>query len=200
MFRTVFGRFRPSPAMVVAIAALVVTLGGVAYATIPDSNGVIHGCYNSGTSRIMGTGSLRVIDTGGTCASNETAINFAATDGNNRVADSERLGGVPAQDYQRTLTDTDRPFHVAVLCGTAVTEWAVVNANGTLARSGGTAPTIHHVVDGQYKVDFDSGSDISGCAYVASVGEPGNSGIVRGIATVATDAGDNKGVYVTTQD
>jgi hypothetical protein len=49
-------RLRLSPALVVAIAALVVALGGVAYATIPDSKGVIHGCYDSG-------GNLKVIDT-----------------------------------------------------------------------------------------------------------------------------------------
>lgn len=39
---------RPSPALIVAIAALVVAIGGVAYATIPDSNGVIHACYGTG--------------------------------------------------------------------------------------------------------------------------------------------------------
>jgi hypothetical protein len=51
-------RFLPSPALMVAVAALVVALGGVAYATIPDSGGVIHGCY------LNAVGTLRVIDTG----------------------------------------------------------------------------------------------------------------------------------------
>jgi hypothetical protein len=50
-----FNNFRPTPALIVAIAALAVALGGAAYAAIPG-NGVIHGCYNSG-------GNLKVIDT-----------------------------------------------------------------------------------------------------------------------------------------
>jgi hypothetical protein len=58
-------------ALVAAVAVLAV--GGVAYATIPDSSGVIHGCYaNKG-------GSLRVIDTGsgGSCdTKKETALNW----------------------------------------------------------------------------------------------------------------------------
>ncbi len=49
-------RLRRSPAMAVAIAVLVVAVSGVAYATIPGSNGVISGCY----SKL--TGALRVID------------------------------------------------------------------------------------------------------------------------------------------
>jgi collagen triple helix repeat protein len=58
---------------IVGAIALVVLLavGGVAYATIPDSGGTIHGCYaRSG-------GSLRVIDAGVTnCKSTETSLNW----------------------------------------------------------------------------------------------------------------------------
>jgi len=66
---------RPSPALVVAIAALVVALGGVAYATIPGSDGVIHGCY------LKAVGSLRVIDpsTGQHCTAVETPIQWNQT-------------------------------------------------------------------------------------------------------------------------
>jgi hypothetical protein len=56
MRRFLAKKLRPSPALIVAIAALVVALGGVAYATIPDSNGVIRGCY------LKAIGSLRVVD------------------------------------------------------------------------------------------------------------------------------------------
>ena len=45
---------RPSPALVVALLALVVALGGVAWSAIPDGSGVIHGCYDAST------GDLRV--------------------------------------------------------------------------------------------------------------------------------------------
>ena len=58
-----------------AIVALLTVAGGVAYATIPDSNGVIHGCYDSKS------GALRVIDpsTSQTCLNKETAVTWNQT-------------------------------------------------------------------------------------------------------------------------
>src|SRR6266480_803225 len=58
----------------VALAASVLVLGGgMAYASIPDSNGAIHGCY------AQRDGSLRVIDAPSqTCGSKETALNWNA--------------------------------------------------------------------------------------------------------------------------
>jgi hypothetical protein len=61
----------PRPAAVVACLALV---GGVAYATIPDANGVIHGCYKKSG------GAVRVIDSpSASCDSNETPLNWSQT-------------------------------------------------------------------------------------------------------------------------
>jgi hypothetical protein len=59
---------KPSPAMIVALLALAVALAGTAYATIPDSNGAIHGCYSNSD------GSLRIVDESATCGAAETAI------------------------------------------------------------------------------------------------------------------------------
>lgn len=70
--------------LVLAGAALAV-VGGVAYAAIPDSNGVIHGCYkrtggnqngnNSGNNNGSGeSGALRVVDSASECKKNELAI------------------------------------------------------------------------------------------------------------------------------
>jgi hypothetical protein len=55
----------------VPVAAFALT-GGIAYATIPDSGGVIHGCQNSGA------GGLRVIDTelGQQCLSQELPLEW----------------------------------------------------------------------------------------------------------------------------
>ena len=55
-------------------AAMVVGLalaGGIAYATVPDSSGVIHGCYQTHNGR------LRVVDTaaGAACRATEKALN-----------------------------------------------------------------------------------------------------------------------------
>jgi hypothetical protein len=57
--------------MVLAVGAA----GGIAYAAIPDSAGVIHGCYQKAN------GSLRVIDTqaGGKCSSVENPLDWNQT-------------------------------------------------------------------------------------------------------------------------
>ena len=60
---------------VIAYLAIGVALGaagGVAYSSIPDAQGVIHGCYDDST------GALRVIDTGasGICRGGETALDW----------------------------------------------------------------------------------------------------------------------------
>lgn len=62
-------RKRLTVTMAGAAAALVV--GSIAWAAIPDTNGVIHGCYDGG-------GHLRVIDTASkSCTAKETAIQWA---------------------------------------------------------------------------------------------------------------------------
>jgi hypothetical protein len=57
-----------------AVVAAGLAAGGVAYATIPDSGGVIHGCYGK-------SGDLRVIDpsAGGACRSSETPVSWSQT-------------------------------------------------------------------------------------------------------------------------
>jgi hypothetical protein len=58
----------------VAIAALAVALGGVAYAAIPNTGGLITGCYDSG-------GNLKVIDTStvSSCPKGYTSLNWNQT-------------------------------------------------------------------------------------------------------------------------
>jgi hypothetical protein len=66
---------RPRMLVVLGVGALVALGGGIAYANIPDSSGVIHACYKSQN------GQLRVIDTakGETCLPSETALTFNQT-------------------------------------------------------------------------------------------------------------------------
>jgi hypothetical protein len=56
-----------------AIVAGVLGAGGLAYATIPDADGVLHGCY------LKSSGVLRVVDEGVACKSTETKISWNAT-------------------------------------------------------------------------------------------------------------------------
>jgi hypothetical protein len=63
-------RFRPSGALVGALGVLL-GIGAIASAAIPDSNGVIHGCYQN----IKGT--LRVVESPSDCQISETALNWS---------------------------------------------------------------------------------------------------------------------------
>src|SRR3954447_24020517 len=78
---------RPSPALVVATVAVVLAVGGAAYATIPDSGGVIHACYHvNGDRQLAGNGSVRLIDPNGSgnknttsCKKDEVALDWNRT-------------------------------------------------------------------------------------------------------------------------
>jgi hypothetical protein len=61
------------PPVIAAIVVGVVVAAGVAKATIPDSGGVIHGCYK------QSSGAMRVIDQGAgdACKSSETALDWS---------------------------------------------------------------------------------------------------------------------------
>ena len=60
--------------LIAATIAVLAIGAGIAYATIPDSAGVIHGCYDQ-------RGQLRVIDpsTGDVCKNNEKSLDWSQT-------------------------------------------------------------------------------------------------------------------------
>ena len=77
------------PALVaLAIVGALLVAGGIAYATIPDGGGVIHGCYQKNQ------GTLRVIDTdkAQTCASSESPLTWSQTGPQGRPGPKGRPG------------------------------------------------------------------------------------------------------------
>jgi hypothetical protein len=62
--------YRPPASVIVAVGVLSLAAAGIAFATIPDSSGVIHGCYK----KLNGT--LRVVDSPGDCRHSEAAIQW----------------------------------------------------------------------------------------------------------------------------
>jgi hypothetical protein len=69
-----FPRSKRTRAVALAVAAVGVVTGGIAYASIPSSGGIIHGCY------MKSSGVLRVIDTdvGAACKSTEKSLDWNA--------------------------------------------------------------------------------------------------------------------------
>jgi hypothetical protein len=63
-------RHRPSPGTAFGALALMVALGGVAFAAIPDSTGTIHACYQKNN------GNLRVVESAGACRNGEVPIEW----------------------------------------------------------------------------------------------------------------------------
>lgn len=59
------------PATGIALAALVIALGGAAFAAIPDSSGTVHACYQKSN------GNLRVVESANDCRSTERPITLS---------------------------------------------------------------------------------------------------------------------------
>jgi hypothetical protein len=88
--------------------------GGVAYATIPDGSGVIHGCYVKSGSNI---GHLRVIDTGAgqACRATETPIAWNQTGPQGAVGQTGPTG--PQGPSGAPLPENFRAWHFSIGTG-----------------------------------------------------------------------------------
>lgn len=84
--------------LLLAVPVLII-LGTVAYASIPSSDGVIHGCYRTTN------GDLRVIDSEATCDTDETALNWNAE--HNLLDGIEGVGGSTGPVAPDTGTSVD---------------------------------------------------------------------------------------------
>jgi hypothetical protein len=110
-----------------ATGAMLVVSAGVAYAAIPDSNGVIHGCIKKSGGDDDdggGKGSLRVIDTakGESCKRKETALKWNQT-GPAGTPGQDGEDGEDGEDGQ----DAHEEYGVAtvnVTRGTTTSIWA----------------------------------------------------------------------------
>ena len=116
--------------------------------------------------------------------------------------DKSMKGGLPALT-KRVAADealiTALQNQVAGLVGQ--TNFAVVDVNGTLVRSGSNAGPVsvatHTAGTGLYEVDFSE--DVSGCAYVATLGDTGTATPPVGFVGVS-GATNPDGVTIQTSD
>nr|WP_295465447.1 hypothetical protein [Mesorhizobium sp.] len=88
---------------------------------------------------------------------------------------------------------------VGTVLGSA-TLWAVINANGTVARSDGANTATTRKIpgfNGSYEVIFYR--NVTGCVYTASIGNAGAGNPLHGSIVVAARAGNALGVFVETR-
>jgi len=75
--------------------------------------------------------------------------------------------------------------------------WATINTDGTLARGAGVASS-QNLGAGSYEVIFNR--DITQCAYIATLGNPGAGNPAGGFIGTALRVGTTNGVFVETSD
>jgi hypothetical protein len=161
--------------------------------TLADGNGVA-GVTHIGTGRYEVTFSADVRQ----CAYVATTVNAYSqalqvfTAGGHLGAD-----GVYVETKNQGGGLTDGPFNLVVDCGLPGWSYAVIGYNANLVRSTPDV-TLTSLGAGRYDVTFPA--DISRCAYLATVGDPGN-GLVFNPGGVYTGSASNPGtVYVETKN
>ena len=92
---------------------------------------------------------------------------------------------------------TDGPFDLAVACDITGWDFAIVGYTANLVRSSPGA-TLHHLGVGRYDVNFTAG--VGGCAYLATVGDPGHALVFNpnGVYTGSGSSADS--VYIETKN
>ena len=163
-------RLLPSPAMVVALIALVMSLGGSAYALVITGASIRN---NTVTGKDIRKHSLRGHDL------------RANSVGGGGIKESS-LGPVPAAFAAGTATGLDN--------------YALLNSDGVLIRGKGlgAGDPASKIDTGIYQVIFNR--DVTPCVYVASVGAIAAGGPAQGVATVASMPGNVNGVRVRTEN
>jgi hypothetical protein len=160
----------PSPSMVVACAALFVSLGGVSYAVATiDSADIVNGSIRN---RDFKDGTLR--------GQEAKPDGFGPNAIKEQSLDASKLKQVPS----------------AVLAD-GVTRQAVISNVGAAVRARGVASSAQ-TGTGQYQVVFDR--DVRGCVYLATLGDESASGPGTGQIAVTSAANNVNGVRVVTRN
>jgi hypothetical protein len=165
-----FLRVRPSPALAVACLALFVALAETSWATV--SALVPRNSVGTAQLRTGAVTSLKI--------KNSTIL----------LRDLARSARVPGP------AGPAGPQGPAGPAGTITSRWAVMNASGSLARSSGTT-SAGRLGAGVYEVIFNT--NVSNCAFVASVGETGSGATPSGYAATTRRSGNANGVRVETR-
>ena len=91
----------------------------------------------------------------------------------------------------------DGPFDLAVACTMTGWNFAVVGYSADLVRSSPGA-TLTHLGTGRYDVNFTTG--VGACAYLATVGDPGNALVFNPSGVYTGSASSAKSVYIETKN
>jgi hypothetical protein len=160
-----------------AAVALLLLGGGIAYASIPGPDGVVHGCYKNST------GMLITIDSAAACPTGYTALNWnqtgpqgpAGTDGTNGTDGANGVSGYEVVQGSISLPN-DGNLHVGTIsCPT-----------GKVALGSGWSPDIQRA---QPSEDLDGVPTGIGWDYTVRTAGGGGTYVFHASITCATVGG-----------
>jgi hypothetical protein len=172
---------------------------GNLFASVSQTGTLVNGTPGA-TVTVLGAGRYEV-----TFPQNVTGCAYVATTVN---AYSQALQAYPAGGhlsvdgvYVETKNQggglTAGPFHLVVDCGRPGWSYAVVGYSANLVRSTPGA-TLSSLGTGRYDVTFPS--SVAGCAYLASVGDPGNALVYNPNGVYTGSASNPDAVYIETKN
>jgi hypothetical protein len=158
--------------MAIAAVAIFAVLGGIAYASIPDAAGVIHGCYR--TSMDDQKGQLRVVEDPANCRTNEQPIEWnqrgaagppgpAGQDGADGADGQGGADGVSPTVTQLAVGDVNCPAGGAAITDAAgTTAYVCGGANGDDGADGEPFSGTFTSPNGEYTISVtDNGISLA---------------------------------------
>jgi hypothetical protein len=186
----------------VAIAAVAIfaVLGGIAYASIPDAAGVIHGCYRTSTDDQKGQ--LRVVDEPANCRSNEQPIEWnqrgaagpPGPTGQDGADGEDGADGVSPTVTQLAVGDVNCPAGGAAITDAAgTTAYACSGANGDDGADGEPFSGTFTSPNGEYTISVtDDGISLASPGALIDVA--GTAITVQSAAALNVTAGTTLGL------
>jgi hypothetical protein len=200
------------------IAAVFIAVGGTAHATHPggvdtiSTEDIIDGqvrAVDIGNAQVRSAdvrddtltdGGLAAPDLGPDSVGSTEVMDEGLADvdlGANAVGTSEiQTDGVQATEVANNSIDSGEIVDFGLSNQDVSVLYAVVNSDGTLARSSGGVTSAHIGApqSGDYRVDF--GRTVTGCAAVVGRGSPGAQPIGAGLSGIQYDLSDSQDVIV----
>jgi hypothetical protein len=179
----------PSPALVIAIVALVLSLGGTAIAARH---------YLITTAKQISPKALHELASISPSGGQEAAGGEGGSPGSQGAPGPAGPRGPQGPRGEKgppgEKGPTGDPGSVGSVSGG---HWAVVNGDGTMARSSDAGATATRTAEGTYVVVF--GEEVTNCAYEATIGLSGTTATANpGSATVVRWSENSDGVLIQT--
>lgn len=170
------------------------------FASVAGNGTLVNGNGVSSVTHTIGTGQYEVTFTSvvSSCAYVSTTHNaFSQAIQSFTAGGHLSTSGVYVEVKNQGGGLMDGPFDLAVACNLTGWDYAVVGYTANLVRSTPGA-TLTHLGVGRYDVNFTAG--VGGCAYLATVGDPGNALVFNPNGVYTGSGATANSVYIETKN